>query len=200
MRRQDVRCLRYIAHVGNVVSIEQRGVLCHRDARRVRHVDIAAPEIQERRRRKAVPGGLALHRYANAYFNARNKMMYRVVQEQGPEDVCVVEVDSGALELGGAVISDQNAASNYARFYPSPAGLAQLNAIEIFAETWLNPQDKRAEWRLGSVMCAELLVPNRIAPAKLRRVLVPTHRVRDRLEGHVGLPVEVDPGLFFQEG
>jgi hypothetical protein len=199
MRREDVVGLRYITRVANVRSIETRGILCHQAASRLDHVTIAAAEIQERRRRKTVPQGMPLHRYANLYLNARNKMMYRVVSEQNVRNVCVVDVAPDVMDLEGAVVSDQNAASGYARFAPLPAGLALIDAAQVFAESWHDPDDQVAEWRLGSVMCAEVLIPEIVEPRYLRGVFVADEPTRARVVGEgVGLPVQVDPRMFFR--
>lgn len=199
MRREDVVGLRYITHVANVRSIEARGILCHQAASRLDHETIAAAEIQDRRRRKIVPQGMPLHRYANLYINARNKMMYRVVNEQGVRNVCVIDVAPDVMDLEGAVVSDQNAASGYARFAPLPAGLDRIDAQEVFAESWLDPHDQVAEWRLGSIMCAEVLIPEAVKPRYLQSVFVADRPTRDRIVGEgIRLPVQVEPRMFFR--
>jgi len=198
MRREDVVGLRYITHVANVRSIETMGILCHRAASRHDHVTIAAADIQDRRRGKTVPQGMPLHRYANLYINARNKMMYRVVHEQDVRNVCVIDVAADVMDLEGAVVSDQNAASGYARFAPLPVGLDRLDAKEVFAESWLDPHDQVAEWRLGSIMCAEVLIPQAVEPRYLQGVFVTDRPTRDRVVGEgIRLPVQVEPRLFF---
>jgi len=198
MRREDVVGLRYIAHVANVRSIETVGILCHEAASRLDHTTIAAAEIQDLRRGKTVPQGLPLHRYANLYINARNKMMYRVVHEQGVRNVCVIDVTPDVMDLKGAVVSDQNAASGYARFAPLPTGLDRIDAKEVFTESWQNPHDRIAELRLGSVMCTEVLIPEVVEPRYLRGVFVADAPTCDRIVGEgVRLPLHVDPHMFF---
>ena len=53
-------------------------------------------------------------------------------------------------------------------FMASPAGLRKLDRDEVFVRSWKFPNDQIREWRLGSKVCAELLVPH-------------IHRVQQRL-------------------
>lgn len=117
--------------------------------------------IQDRRAKKVVPGGLRLHDYANLYFNARNKMMSKKRLEH--DRLCVLRVSPDVLHLPKAVIADQNASSNYVAFLSSPEGLQRLHAEEVFVRSWKCPGEEHREWRLGSIVCAELLVPHQIA-------------------------------------
>lgn len=116
------------------------------------------PEIQDVRAKKRVPGGLPLHDYANVYFNGRNKMMAKRRPEQ--DHLCVLRVSTEALNTPEAVIADQNASSKYALFLPSPLGLQKLHCEEIFVRSWKFPDNQIREWQLGSLVCAELLVPH----------------------------------------
>lgn len=91
-----------------------RGILSYERAAKVQHHSVALQPVQERRDQKHVPGGLKLHQYANLYFHARNPMMFKRLAEAS--NLCVLRVSTQVLALEGAVISDQNAASDYARF------------------------------------------------------------------------------------
>nr|VFJ98995.1 MAG: protein of unknown function (DUF4433) [Candidatus Kentron sp. LFY] len=73
-------------------------------------------DVQDRRNKIQVPGGMRLHQYANLYFDARNPMMYKRLAQV--EVLCVLCVSTDVLNLPGVVITDQNAASDYVRFYP----------------------------------------------------------------------------------
>jgi hypothetical protein len=162
VRIEEIVELHFIAPMKNVPSILQHGILSHNRAAKILHFDISMAEIQDRRVKKRVPGGLPLHDYANLYFNARNKMMAKKRMEH--DQICVLRVDPSVLNIPGAVIADQNASSQYTLFLPSPAGLQKIHSEEVFARSWKFPDDQIREWRLGSIVCAELLVPNRINP------------------------------------
>jgi hypothetical protein len=119
--------------------------------------------IQDLRAKKKVPGGLALHDYANLYFNGRNKMM--AAKRPQHAEICVLRVSIDVLDLPGAVIADQNASSNYVMFLKSPVGLRKLIYDEVFTRSWICPEDQIRQWRLGSAVCAEHLIPDRVEPS-----------------------------------
>ncbi|MGI5920970.1 MAG: DarT ssDNA thymidine ADP-ribosyltransferase family protein [Syntrophomonadaceae bacterium] len=48
---------------------------------------------------------------------ARNPMMYR--RRNLHCDLCVLRISPEVLDIRGAVVTDRNAFSNYAAFYPS---------------------------------------------------------------------------------
>ena len=162
MKIEDIVELHYITPTKNVPSILEHGILSHNRAAKLSHDDISMREIQNVRAKKQVPGALELHDYANLYFNGRNKMMAKRRLEQ--DRLCVLRVAPDALNLPGAVIADQNASSRYALFLPSPIGLQKLRREQIFVRSWKCPNDQIREWQLGSLVCAELLVPHAIDP------------------------------------
>src|SRR5207249_136605 len=86
--------------------------------------------------------------------------------------ICVLCITPDVFHLPGAVIADQNASSDYAIFLSSPAGLQKLHEQEVFVRSWKCPNYPIGEWRLGSIVCAELLIPHRIAPELIRGAYV----------------------------
>ncbi|MBE3599471.1 MAG: DUF4433 domain-containing protein [Limnochordaceae bacterium] len=166
MTRDELTELRYIAPIANLASMRRLGLLCHREASRVRHTSVAALEIQHRRAPKRVPGGLMLHEYPDLYINARNPMLYRLRQRH--TDLCVLRIGPKVIDIAGTVISDQNAASGHVYFRSAPDGLGYISREVVFAERWTHPQDKIQEWRHKSAMCAEVLVPKRWATCSSR--------------------------------
>jgi hypothetical protein len=162
MQRSEITELHYLAAISNVSSILTHGILCHTGAQTISHIDLSMAAIQKRRASKQVPNGLRLHDYVNLYFNGRNKMMAACRPKHSL--MCVLRIKTDALDVPGAIISDQNASSDYALFLPSPAGLKKLSYDEVFAQSWICPNDQIREWRLGSIVCAELLIPSSLDP------------------------------------
>ncbi len=160
MKREDLEELHYLTAVENVPSIIRNGILSHRRAGKVRHVSVAMAEVQEKRARKVVPGGLPLHEYVNLYLHARNPMLYYLSSRY--TDLCVLRIAPAVLDLPGAVIADRNASSNWAVFYPSPEGLSYLDGEIVFAERWTHPEDQIREWEHKSIMqnfwCRNVLI------------------------------------------
>jgi hypothetical protein len=175
---EEVKEFHYITPIKNVLSILEHGLLSHNKASKFLHDDISMREIQDRRAKKQVPAGLPLHDYVNVYFNARNKMMAKRRPEH--DRICVLRISREALHIPDAVIADQNASSDFALFLSSPAGLQKLHAEEIFVRSWKFPNDQIREWRLGSMVCAELLVPHSIDPTLILGAYVLDSAVRER--------------------
>jgi hypothetical protein len=194
---EEISELHYITPMMNVPSILQRGILSHNGAAQLKHDDISMREIQDVRAKKRVPGGLALHDYANLYFNGRNKMMAKKRPEH--DRLCVLRVSTEALNIPKTVIADQNASSKYALFLPSPLGLQKLHSEEIFVRSWKCPDNQIREWRLGSLVCAELLVPHVVAPKLILGAYVLDGAARTRFtEVKANLECVVNADIFLR--
>lgn len=113
-------------------------------------------------------------------------------------DLCVLRVSTQVLELAGAVITDQNAASDYVRFL-APAQWQLLEWDDIFALDWRHPNDRIAYWRHKSRMCAEVLVPHRVEARFVTGAYVVDAAAQTRLAAlGCALPITVNPVLFFR--
>ena len=179
----------------NIPSVLAHGILSHEQAAKLAHATVAMVVIQDRRDKKQVPGGLKLHQYANLYFHARNPMMSKR-REEAPK-LCVLRVASRVLEIQGAVITDQNAASDYVRFY-APDQISLLNLDTIFARSWKHPENQIREWQHSSAKCAEALIPQRIPPELIEGAFVLDGVAKQSLRD-VGFPhsISIDADLFF---
>jgi hypothetical protein len=132
--------LHCIMPIANLQSVAVHGVLSYERAARLQHASVAMQPVQDRRDQKRVPQGLRLHQYANLYFHARNPMLYKRLGEA--ELLCVLCVSPNALAIPGAVITDSNAASDYARFL-HPAQWQLIDFDDVFAPDWTHPGDPR---------------------------------------------------------
>jgi len=193
---QRVTELHCIMPMSNIASVAMHGLLSYERVAALPHDSVAMQPVQDRRDKKEVPGGLRLHQYANLYFHARNPMLFKRLNEASSLTVLSVSIE--VLRLPGTVISDQNAASDYARFL-SPDQWQLLDFDAIYASNWKHPEDQIAEWRHKSRKCAEVLVPHRIESQFLRGAYVIDTDAQQRLVGlGFGLPVTVTPQLFFR--
>lgn len=184
-----------ITPLENVPSILLNGILSYALAAKLPHHSVALPEVQDQRDQKRVPGGLALHEYANVYFHARNPMMSRRREEA--HTLCVLRVSTEILEIPGAVITDQNAVSKYVKF-SAPDRLSAMDLDYVFAVNWKHPGNQIEEWRHRSAKCAEALIPYRIPPDYLRGAYVVSAAARAKLEElGFALPIVVAADLFF---
>lgn len=188
MDRERLVELHYLTSISNLASICERGILSHDLAAKLPHVDLSNQQVQDTRKGKRVAyagqqRARTLHSYANLFLHGRNSMLKELCYRCGHETIAVVGVDVDVLDLPGAVIADQNAASKYARFYASPSGLAYLDEDYVLAREWGDPTaDQIDYWRRKSRRSAELLVPDKVAPAHLRGAYVScvARTVRDR--------------------
>jgi ssDNA thymidine ADP-ribosyltransferase, DarT len=162
-RVTELHCIMPIA---NLVSVMNHGILSHERAAKRPHHSVALQPVQDKRDQKQVPGGLKLHQYANLYFHARNPMMYKRRGEA--PNLCILRVSTMVLARPGAVISDQNAASDYVRFL-HPRHWQVLDFDAIYAMDWRHQNDPVAYYRHSSQKCAEVLVPQRVETQYLTR-------------------------------
>jgi hypothetical protein len=197
MNRDDLTELHYITPIANLPSILERGILSNRRVATLHHQSVAKQEVQDLRARVRVPGGRALHEYANLYICARNPMLFK---RQGMHKrICVLRVNTSVLDLPNVVITDQNAASEYRRFSPAPTGLSIVDASRVFAEYWTHPQDPIDEWRHKSEKCAEVLVPDSVDPTYIFGAYVSNAGSSEALVQRApGLRVVINAYLFFR--
>jgi hypothetical protein len=184
-----------ITPLGNIPSILKLGILSHSEASKLKHLSVALQEVQDKRDIKAVPGGLALHQYANVYFHARNPMMSRRRDEA--RNICVLRVSKEILKIPGTVITDQNAASKYVKF-SAPERLSMMNLEYVFARIWKHPGNQIEEWQHSSAKCAEALVPYKIPAKFVLGAYVVNDSTGDELaRAGFNLPIKTDADLFF---
>jgi len=187
--------LQNITLIESIPSILQHGIVSYAEAAKLPHGSVALPAVQDKRDAKRVPGGLLLHEYANVYFHARNPMMSRR-RDEAPR-LCVLRVSTEIFSIPGAVITDQNAASNYVRF-STPDWLRFMSRDYIFARNWKHPDNQIEEWRHSSAKCAEVLIPGRIPAEFLLGAYVVDGAAKRRLETcGFRLPISIDSDLFF---
>jgi hypothetical protein len=160
LKREELQELHYITPIKNVISIMAQGILSNRLAAKIGHKSCASQAIQQRRVKVIVPNGKPLHDYANLYFNARNPMMYAL--KDNHDELAVLGIMPTVLDIPGVVISDRNASRDYTLFRPVPDGLEMIDKERTFAEIWTQP-NPIAQYEHKGVMCAEVLVPDRIS-------------------------------------
>lgn len=139
-----------------------------------------------------------MHEYANLYIHARNIMFFKVLKRESSQKVCVLRVSLSVLDLDNVVVSDTNAARELVGFRPPDEGLRILKKDEVFAEFWTDP-DPTEHYRKAGVKCAEVLVPNKVAPDFILGAYVSSRsdKATLRLTG-ANIPCIIDKHLFFK--
>jgi len=197
MDRSDVKELHYITPIANVPSIMRRGILSHNLSMNVPHQSVAMQEIQGRRIDKVIPGtDKHLHDYANLYFDAHNPMLCK--RQNLNDSICVLRVEASVIDLPNVIIADRNAASDYVRFYPTVAGLADLDKDKVYARYWTNARDQYEAWDLKAIKCAEVLVPNKVEPRYVLGAYVANQVALEIFNQlNIALSVCIINGIFF---
>lgn len=145
--------------IANIESVMARGILSYDRAAKLKHRSVAMQPVQEKRDQKQIPGGLKLHQYANLYFHARNPMLFKRLSEVA--GLCVLRVSVDVLRLRGTVITDCNAASDYAR-YLAPSQWRFIDFDDVYALDWRHPGNPPRFYQHRSRKCAEVLVPHKV--------------------------------------
>ncbi len=196
---QPVRELFYITHKDNLPSILENGILSHNEIKRrgIPFARVYDEEIVSARGQKTVPDGRSLWDFANLYFQPRNPMMYRVIDERGPQNIVVVGVRKTVLRRGDIYVTNGNAANNATIIHPG----SELKKLErslmkgIDMKYW-----NRFDGSKRRIM-AECLVPNAIPPDYIEETFAPTHEVAAELRSKFRNPnvhIITEPDMFFQ--
>ena len=153
-------------------------------------------EVQSRRSHIVIPGARKLHDYVNLYFDARNPMLYKL-KCNSDEEFCILQINVEVLEFPQVVITDRNAASDFARFYTPEKGMAKLSKDLIFAEYWTD-EDPIEQWKKKSIKCAEILVPDRVDSAYVLGSCVANNQLKLKFDCiNSGLPCIITEQMFF---
>lgn len=114
-------------------------------------------------------------------------------------DLCVLRIDPSLLDLPRVVVADQNASSDYARFEPAPKGLQYIEKRLVYAHYWTHPENPIEEFRHGSIMCAEVLVPHRVEPCYIMGAYVSCSEAKSSIEKAIAsIAVAINSQLFFR--
>lgn len=197
MERDDLEELHFITPVENLASIVEHGIVCHTYSGKLGGASIAMAEVQTKRAVKRLPNGNKLHDYANLYVCARNPMLFK--RRGLHAELCVLRVNKSVLDIDGVLVTDQNAASKYARFAAAPAGLSIVDAERTFAAKWTHPESQIDQWVHTSQKCAEVLVPNSVPPGYVFGAHVSNAATAALVVEHApDIEVVVNTELFFR--
>ncbi len=197
---RSIKSLYYITHIDNVRSILERGILSHSSMLKenITFKAIYDSQIVSHRQNRYAPDGTSLWDFANLYFQPRNPMLYRVVQEKDKDDVVILGIEPSVLDLPGTCVSTGNAASYQTDILESEEGLRLVKGMwEVIDNQWW-----REENGSKRKIMAECLVPDRITPEHILTIFTANTRTADRVrevllpDSHVSVVQE--PNMFFQ--
>ncbi|MDK2951465.1 MAG: hypothetical protein PWQ77_1130 [Kosmotogales bacterium] len=188
-----------IMPIENIPSVMKHGILSNYNDKKTKHESVASVDVQSRRENKMVPNVGNLHSYANCYFDCRNPMMYKIKIKNMIKSICVLIIKPEILNIEGVVISDRNASSDYA-YFAGPWHMISNDKLQydkIYARYW-NDVDQKKKYILGSIKCAEVLVPNSIPYEYVESAIVFDEGVKNKLsEKEFDKEIFVNADLFF---
>ncbi len=197
-QKPDITSLYYITHVDNLPSILDRGILSH-DRVEAEHIDftrIYDAEIVGHRRERQAPDGNGLWHFANAYFQPRNPMLYRVLRERSAKEIAIVAVSPSMMATPGVFVTDGNAASGETQFFTPSEGRRHIRALSrtLSSDYWNATDGSKRK------IMAEYLVPRGIPPESIHTIFVSNHTVAEAVRATIGtstVPVIPEPYMFF---
>jgi hypothetical protein len=175
----------YLSPIDNLASIVEKGILSFNEAKNVPHVSIDSEDVQLRREEKCA---LHLHDYANVYFAKKTPMYYVVCGNYSKEDLCFICVTKDILLGEGVYFTDGNAASSATKFHTDLKDLDEVS-FDLFdpEKRFVDEEEKRRKQ-------AEVLVPHRIPPEKIQRIVVYDGKMLKRIKDQLNrdIPIVID--------
>ena len=170
-----------IMPIDNIPSVIQHGILSYNAACNISHKTVAMNEIQERRERVVVTGGLRLHDYANLYFAFDNPMMYK--RRSAASELSILAVSPAVMDIEGCVVSDMNASKDLVRFFDPYSGIEQIKFENVFSRYWTNHENLFDYEMHKAQKCAEVLIPHCIDYSYVTGACVKDEQAKQRMIG-----------------
>jgi len=191
--------LYYITHIENIPSILRHGILSHQEVQRrdISYKPIYDERIVSRREKILSPEGKSLWNYANLYFQARNPMLFRVVEETDISTIAVVRVRRDLLKRPDILLTTGNAAHAASEIVPFDNQVLKEIARFLDLEYWNETDGTKRK------IMAECLVPDQVEPDWIEAIYVANDEaaghVRKLITGHTAsIDVIPDPHMFFR--
>lgn len=199
MTTSGVKALYYITHIDNLASILKRGILSHD---RIIEEGITFKKVYDARivsNRQFIytSEGKNLWHYANLYFQPRNPMLYRVLNEKSSEDIIVIlSVNPTILNRSDIFISTGNAAHSSSSIHSATEGRKLISQIRADTDitAWQEGDGSKRK------IMAECLVPEKISPEMIETIYVEDHEVKKKVsERFQGITHDIvpEPDMFF---
>ena len=204
--KKRIDSLYYITHIENVPSILKRGILSHTmvESENIKRVAVYDKQIVVNRKEKFTPDNKSLWDYANFYFQPRNPMLYRVINESKNNGIVVLSIKPSILDINGAFITTGNAASLNSDFlaastYKDATIISEIiKGIDI--EWWKDEDGTKRK------IMAECLVPNLVSPDLIQTIYVSSENAAKKLNQlidsseykNIAKPTaSIEPTMFF---
>lgn len=187
----------YTAHIDNLKSIFELGILSHNLAhsKGLVNEDISNKQVNERRNRIVDSLGGNIHDFAPLYFNPRNPMLFVLCKQMDKSKLVLLKVNPHILLTENVAFSDGNAAVRTTNFYKNIEDFNKLNWEVIKNEYWTNhPDGKR-------IKCSEVLVQNKIPMYYITDLYTynqdSLEKILPLFPNHLGIKVSINSRLYF---
>ncbi|MDY3521947.1 DUF4433 domain-containing protein [Riemerella anatipestifer] len=187
----------YTAHLDNIKSILELGILSHNIAhsKGVVNVDISMQQVNERRNRIEPTLGGNIHNFAPLYINPKNPMLYYLCANGQRENLILLKVTPQILLADNVAFSDGNAAVRTTNFYTNIEDFNKLNWTIIKDNYWTShPEGKR-------IKCSEVLVEDKIPIYYVTNIFTYSEATLDKIllmfPNHLGIQTNINKQLFF---
>lgn len=193
MKKRKINFLYYLAHVDNMPSISQNGLLSRN---RVPECDLAediADENVVETRQKKPFFDRSLLDFVPLYFTPKNPMLFarREIQDK----IAILCLNKNLLLQEGTVFTDGNAASMETKYFRNLMALENLDWECIRAQHWPEFEDGKRK------RCAEVLVPDQISFSHVQKIITRTGDAQSWVYEATGRKkkVELQPRWYFYE-
>jgi O-acetyl-ADP-ribose deacetylase (regulator of RNase III) len=193
--------LYYITNTNSLPSILQHGLLSHDfvQSMHIKHATVYNEDVISRRKNISTPSKISLWNYANMYLQPRNPILYQLMKDTATSDVCVLTVDSTALNVPGICYTDGNAAHKQTtiKLLENITAEDAKKIRENVDKDWWSDVDNSKR-----TIMAEVLVPQMVEPQNITGCYVPNNQSLkdiDTVSPHTikQLRITTNPKLFF---
>lgn len=186
----------YMAHIDNLKSILEIGILSHNLAHSygIVNVDISNREINEKRKRIEPRNGYRIHDYAPLYITPKNPMHKSLDQKHAIENIVFLKINPHILLTKNVLFSDGNAAEESTKFYNSITDFNKLNWECIQDTYWETYADGKR------VKCSEVLILKQIQNYYIDEIYAKSEEtllnILNLFPNHLGIKISTDKDIF----
>jgi len=187
----------YIAHIKNIESILQLGVLSHNLAhsKGIVNVDISNQSVNIRRNRIEESLGGNIHDFAPLFIHPRNPTFYYWCMNEKRENLILLRINPHILLRENVAFSDGNAAVKSTNFYNNIDDFNKLEWEIIKENYWgKHPDGKR-------IKCSEVLVKEKIPLYYINNIFVYNETTLNKIlhlfPNHLGIKTGIKKELYF---
>jgi len=186
----------YMAHIDNLKSILEIGILSHNLAHHkgIVNVDISNREINAKRKRIEPRNGFSIHDYAPLYITPKNPMHKSLVQKQTIGDIVFLKVNPHILLTDKVLFSDGNAAEESTKFFNNISDFNKLYWECINDTYWEAYKDGKR------IKCSEVLILHQIPNYYISEIFSKSEatlkRILNLFPNHLGIVISSQMDIF----